>query len=87
MDDVERRLFIFRNLHRAQAVIYLVLGALRPVGCNRLAPRARPLSLGSYMIFRMPLENKNIKHNEACFIRGVYCSIVLLQSTATKKQD
>ena len=39
------------------------------------------------MILRMLLENKNIKHNEACFICGVYCSIVLLQSTATKKQD
>ena len=39
------------------------------------------------MILRLPLENKNIKHNEACFICGVHCSIVLLQSTATKKQD
>ena len=36
---------------------------------------------------RMPLENKSIEHIEVCFICGVYCSIVLLQSTATKKQD
>ena len=39
------------------------------------------------MILRIPLGNKNIKHNKVCFICGVYCSIVLLQSTATKKQD
>ena len=52
-----------------------------------LAPHARPLSLCSYMNLRMPLENKSIEHNEVCFICGVYCSIVLLQSTATNKQD
>ena len=86
MDDVVRHLIIFRSAHRAQAVIYL--GAPKSVGCFfRLAPHARPLSLCSYMNLRMPLENKNIEHNEVCFICGVYCSIVILQSTATKKQD
>ena len=86
MDDVGRRLFIFRSAHRARAVIYLVLGAPRSVGCFfRLAPHARPLSLCSYMNLRMPLENKNIEQNEVCLICGVYCSIVSLQSTATKK--
>ena len=62
MDDVERRLFIFRSAHRAREVIYLVLQAPRSVGLHieiiRLAPHACPLSLGSYMILRMPLENK-----------------------------
>ena len=88
MDDVGRHLFIFRSAHRARAVIYLVLGAPRSVGSFfRLAPHARPLSLCSYMNLRMPLENKSIEHNEVCFICGVYCLIVSLQSTATKKQD
>ena len=64
MDDVERRLFIFRSAHSTSGNLPCTRN---PQGCGvhferiRLAPHACPLSLGSYMILRMPLENKKHK--------------------------